>query len=126
MVRSDAEARLQLEAVEPPSGIAIATYSRANPSNRWRRVLPACLTSPGVAHTETSHRNPEDFAKMCALGPLSATLGEIATDFVSGPLTEGSLQAAAVLLRRLATHPMDRSAKLGALAAALCQKDGAF
>jgi hypothetical protein len=125
-ISSDDEARLRLEAGEPPGALAIGVYARPYPSSRWRVVLPACLNSPGPAAADAIRRDVEDFAKICAGKPLATSLTEIAADCLSGPLNDASLQAAGVLLRHLAAHPMDRSAKLGALAAALCQKDSAL
>lgn len=117
-----ATSRVRLEAEERRDGFTIGGYAQAYPSQRWRRVLPACLQAP-LSAASLGDREPA--ATGGADKPLSADLAEIAANHLWGPLNGEDAQKPLVLFRRLAARPLDRSPGLGALAGALCQQGSA-
>jgi hypothetical protein len=117
-------ARLKIESSGPPARLAIWSHSRSHSAELWRRVLPSSLGStigevPGI-----TRYNLAAMAESLAGGELSAALDEIASASLGEAPQGDAIAAAVVLLQHLALHPLHRSSRLGALVAALCQKQG--
>jgi len=119
-----AGARLSIETSSPPTQLAIWSHARPHSSELWRRVLPKCLGSaidevPGMARGD-----PAPVAERLATEALSGVLEEIASAWLGEANREDAIVVAIALMQHLALHPLQRSNKLGALIAALCQKQG--
>jgi hypothetical protein len=117
-------ARLKIESSGPPARLAIWSHSRSHSAELWRRVLPSSLACaigdvPGI-----TRYNPAAMAESLTGGELSAALDEIASAWLGEGLQGDAIADAVALLQHLALHPLHRSNKLGALVAALCQKQG--
>jgi hypothetical protein len=117
-------AQLRIETSSPPPQLAIWSHSRPHSSDLWRRVLPTSL-SGGIGEIQgVNHSDPAALVESFASAALSDSVAEIALASLEGPIQADAITAAVALLRHLADHPLHRSNKLGALIAALCQKQG--
>jgi hypothetical protein len=118
------DARLRIETSSPPAQLAIWSHSRPHSSDLWRRVLPQSLSGPIGEVRSITYDEPASVAEALASTALSGPLEEIASAWLGGRTQGDAMAAAIALLQHLALHPLDRSNKLGALVAALCQKQG--
>ena len=117
----NAGARLSMSTSTRPARLAIWSHSRPHSSDVLRRVLPVSL-SGAVEHLAGCKSSTP--AHNASGAELASALEEIAWASFGKSIEDNAVAAAVSLLRHLAFHPLDRSTKLGALAAALCQKQG--
>jgi hypothetical protein len=89
-----------------------------------RRVLPISLSSAVGDIPVITNGDPVSVAESLTAAALAGALEEIASASLGGSIQEDAIAAAVSLLQHLALHPLHRSNKLGALVAALCQKQG--
>ena len=119
-----AGARLQIESSSPPARLAIWSHSRPHSADLWRRSLPKSLSGALTQEPRINQDRRASVAESLANGALSGPLDEIASGWLEGPVPADAIAAASALLQHLARHPLHRSNTLGALVAALCQKQG--
>jgi len=120
-ISGNAGARLSIGTSTRPARLAIWSHSRPHSFDVLRRVLPVSLSGVAEHIPGFTNNNPAEIPNSAE---LASALEEIAWASFGGSIKDNAVAAAISLLQHLALHPLDRSTKLGALVAALCQKQG--